>query len=127
MATEEFPFLVDRTVEQIWVWGTFRLVFELGEHPEPDMYVDVDDPVYISSDGAVTPVDLAARPDEAGIVFRLLNKRVVRGSVESGVLSLLFEDGAELRAYPDEQYETWGLIGNGRVFQCMPGGEVDSW
>ena len=69
MATQEFPFLVDRTVEQIWVWGTFRLVFELGELPEPDMCVDVDDPVYISADGAVTRVTLLLDRTKPGSSF----------------------------------------------------------
>lgn len=127
MIADEFPFLVGRTVEQIWIWGPFRLIFELGDRPEPEIYVDADDGVYKTRDGTTSRIDVRNDPGEAGDLLRLLNQRVVAASAEAGVLSLSFENGAELRAYPDEQYESWSVIGDGTVYQCLPGGEVDSW
>jgi hypothetical protein len=91
------------------------------------MYVDVCEPTYLSPDGSRSPIDVRGNPEEAGSIFRLLKQRVVRASSDNGVLSLVFADGSELRDPPDERYETWGVIGAGRVYQCLAGGEVDWW
>jgi hypothetical protein len=127
VATEEFDFLVGREVDQIWVSPDIRLVFELGDRPEPDMFVDFCEPTYVSPNSWSSLIDVRRNPGEAGNVFRVLKQRVTRASSDDGVLSIAFADGAELRERPDPQYESWGVVGDGRVFQCMPGGEVDSW
>ena len=57
----------------------------------------------------------------------LLTRRVTAASSAEGTLLLRFDDESELRALPDDQYESWTVVGGGRVFQCMPGGEVNSW
>jgi len=43
------------------------------------------------------------------------------------MLVLQFDDGSEVRAYPDEVYESWSVVGAGRTFQCLPGGEITTW
>jgi hypothetical protein len=72
-------------------------------------------------------LDVRNNPDEAGAVLRLLHDRVVGAVSVDGVLHLSFAGGAQVTAPPDEQYESWTVAADGRVFQCMPRGEVDSW
>lgn len=129
MPTEAFPFLTGQTVEQIWVWGTFRLIFELGDDPEPRMYLDADDATYVTPEGETLQINCWADGElrEAGVLLRLLRKRVVSASAREGVLLVTFDDGATLQAEPSEQYESWRVIGSGRVFQCLPGGEIGHW
>ena len=128
MPTENFDFLSDRTVEQIWVWSnTIRLVFDLGQGAELLAYVDVHSDSELIDGAKRATLDVRANPDEAGSVLRLLHDRVVGAVAIDSVLRLSFAGGVELTAPPDEQYESWTVAADGRVFQCMPGGEVDSW
>jgi uncharacterized protein DUF6188 len=62
----------------------------------------------------------------AGAVLRLLDRRVVSTVAVDGVLRISFAERAELTSPADEQYEAWTVVGDGRVFQCLPGGEVDA-
>ena len=123
----EFGFLVGRAVEQIWIWGPIRLILELGDRPEPAMYVDVHASTYVRTAGVEASLNVLDRPSEAGAVLVLLNTEVVSARAERGVLHVSFVNGTELHSPPDERRETWTVVGDGRVFQCMPGGEVDSW
>jgi hypothetical protein len=125
---ERFTFLEGKAVEQIWFWGEIRLVFELGERPEPGVYVDVQRCSYTDVGGVTVEVVGSVEPRRAGAVLELLRERVARAWAVEGVLRLQFDNGAELRALPDSDYESWAVVGDGgRVFQCMPGGEVNSW
>ena len=124
----DFPFLVGRTVEQIWIWGPIRLVFDLdNEGPEPQLYVDVHEGSQLRDGSTRMNLDVLAQPDEAGAILRLLKRRVANATAADGVLRLSFANGAELVSPPDDQYESWTVVGEGRIFQCLPGGEVDSW
>jgi hypothetical protein len=47
---------------------------------------------------------------------------------ESGTLRLDFDNGARLRANPDDSFEAWTIAGpHGMKIACMPGGELAIW
>jgi len=110
------------------VWAdTIRLVVELGQDAEPSTYVDVHSESELVDGSNRATLDARAKPDEAGAVLRLLNERITSAAALDGVLHLSFARGAELTSPPNEQYESWTVAVSGRVFQCMPSGEIDSW
>jgi hypothetical protein len=123
----QFDFLIGEAVEQIWVWGTIRLVLDLGSEDEPSVYVDVDRCSYRDGLGSTVDVDVPRAPREAGTVLELLHRRITGAAADDGTLTLRFDNQAELRAFPDAQFESWTVVGAGRVFQCLPGGDVGSW
>jgi hypothetical protein len=130
MPTENFDFLSDCEVEQIWVWSnTIRLIFDMGQSdsPAPSAYADVHSDSVLTDGGKQATLDVRTNPDEAGAVLRLLHDRVIGAVAVDGVLRLSFAGGAVLTAPPDERYASWTIEADGLVFQCMPGGAVDSW
>jgi hypothetical protein len=128
MPRQDFELLSGHTVEQIWVWAdTTRLVIEGGKDGEPSTYVDVRSKSVLADGSKRATLDVRAHPDEAGAVLRLLNGRITSAASVDGVLRLSFAGGAELTSPSDEQDESWTVVVGGRVFQCMPGGEVASW
>src|SRR4051794_17900600 len=121
MEVENFPFLVGLAVEQVWVWGPVRLIFS---SVEPEAYVDVDEPRYVDAEGNLTIVDFVHNPEEAGVILSLLWKETTAARSEDGILRLFFETGAEIQADPDDEFESWSVVGAGHSFQCMARGEV---
>src|SRR3954447_8131417 len=122
---DPFECLGGKSVEQIWAWGPVRLVFELGDRPEPEAYVDIWKGRYIASDGTTSPVDVARDPEQAGRILRLLQETVANaGADDEGLLRLDFANGPVLIADPDERYETWCVVCGGRAYQCLPGGDI---
>jgi Family of unknown function (DUF6188) len=69
-------------------------------------------------------VDAFVNRDQAGVVLQLLHERLVRAVAEDGVLHLSFEGGATLKSFPGDGYESWAVVGDGKTFQCIGGGEV---
>jgi Family of unknown function (DUF6188) len=124
---ESFDFLVGEAVQQVWVWGPVRLVLDSGQSAEPDMYVDLHRGLLTDATGGVAEFDASRKPREAAPVLDLLTHRVTAASSADGTLALVFDDESVLRALPDEEHESWTVVGCGRVIQCMPGGGVDSW
>lgn len=59
----EFEFLAGREVEQIWVWGPFRLVFDLGTGPEDTIDVDAQDAVFSTPDGTPSRIEILDNPE----------------------------------------------------------------
>ncbi len=108
------------------MWGPVRLIFVLGQRREPGVYADAWFCSYRAPDGTTVEIDVRERPGESGRVLELLRQRVADASIEDGVLSLRFENGAEFHARPDEQYENWTLEGGGRTLFSVPGGDVVS-
>jgi hypothetical protein len=127
VAADELAFLTGKTVEQIWVWGTVRLVIESGNRPEPEVYVDFTDALLVSANGQTNALNVDRGPRETGTVLSLLHDRIESAQATAGTLHISFASGAELRASPSEQYESWCVVGNGRVSQCLPGGELGVW
>lgn len=110
MSGERFDFLAGQIVEQLWFWGTIRLVFDLGERPEPGVYVDVHACEFVGADGVEATFDAGEDPSDASPVLRLLKQRCASASAADGVLALRFESGDELRALPDDRYESWTVV-----------------
>jgi hypothetical protein len=117
---ESFALLRDETVEEIVFGPDVRLVLREGDD-EPESYIDVADGTYVAADG--TEVDLRG----AGRLLELRGERIVAAQLDAGELSLVFAGGARLIAKPDADHETWSVVAGGRVFQCLPGGEIASW
>ncbi|HVS86297.1 MAG TPA: DUF6188 family protein [Gaiellaceae bacterium] len=122
-----FASIAGMSVEQIWVWGPIRLVLDIGSGAPPATYVDVNDAVLVKPDGTEVEIDAFGRPGEAGGVLALLNDRVEVAENLAGTLRLVFASGTQLRARPDDHYESWKIVAEGRTFQCLPGGEVGSF
>jgi Family of unknown function (DUF6188) len=127
VTAEAFSSLAGMTVEQIWVWGPIRLVLDVGRGPAPDTYIDFEDAVLVEPDGTETALDASEHPRDSGVVLRLLLDRLQSARHRDGVLDLAFRSGCRVRAHPDQQHEAWTVAVGPRVFQCLPGGEVDSY
>jgi hypothetical protein len=123
MSLERFEFLVGRPVQQIWVWGPIRLVFELGDKRSPEAFVDIIDAT-LQLAGREVALDAFENRDQAGVVLQLLHERLASAYAEDGVLHLSFEGGAALRSLPNDGYESWTVVGDSKTFQCIGGGEV---
>ena len=122
--SESYEFLVGEPVNQVWVWGPIRLVIESeGKAASVDLLrLGFTDPT-----GRSMEIDAVRQPSEAGPLLDLISKRVTFAKSADGTLLLRFDDGSEVRAYPDDRYESWAVVSDGRTFQCLPGGEVMSW
>jgi hypothetical protein len=121
--TEGFDFLIGEPVNQVWVWGPVRLVIESERIAAS---VDLQRATFTDPSGQVKEINAEERPSDAGPLLDLLWKKVTLAESADGVLVLRFDDGSEVRAYPSERYESWSVVGDGRTFQCLPGGEVAS-
>ena len=87
-----------------------------------DLRVAFTDPI-----GRNVEIDAEKRPSDAGPLLDLISKHVTFAESADGILMLRFDDGSEVRAYPDERYESWSVVADGRPFQCLPGGDITSW
>src|SRR5438105_4672578 len=96
----DFDFLVGEPVNQVWVWGPIRLVIE-SERISAN--VDLLRVGFADSDGRNVEIDATKRPTEAGPLLGLLQKHVTSAKSTDGVLVLRFDDGSEVRGYPDER------------------------
>jgi hypothetical protein len=124
---ERFDFLVGRSVEQLWIWGTVRLVLDIGKG-SPVAYIDFDNAVFQgASSESLVEVDVRRDRQSATPILSLLWQSIADAVVDKGVLFLSFADESELRALPSDEFESWTVQADGRMFQCMPGGEVNAW
>jgi hypothetical protein len=118
----DFDFLVGEPVNQVWVWGPIRLVIE-----SISANVDLLRVGFADSDGRNVEIDAIKRPTEAGPLLGLLQKHVTSAKSTDGVLVLRFDDGSEVRGYPDERYDSWSVDRDGGPsITCGPGGELTS-
>lgn len=110
--------LVGAEVEQVWVWYSVRLVFELSE-----TYVDVTN--FRFTDSAGTPHDVRVVDDAeaAGTVLGVLHHRVTSAEIVDWELRLAFDNGASLICPPDPRYEAWTVAVAGQAtLYCPPAG-----
>jgi hypothetical protein len=106
-----FDGLVGQEVEQMWFWAdTCRIVFDDGDEPEPRTYVDI-----------------ARDVDRDASLLRLIGRRVTAATSLAGSLHLTFDEGMKLSDAPDERYESWRVVVDHQVTQCLPGGELGRW
>jgi uncharacterized protein DUF6188 len=123
--TETYDFLIGEPVNQVWVWGPIRLVVESERRSS---YVDLLHVSFTDRTGGVSEIDATRRPREAGPLLDLISQTINQAeSSTEGVLLLRFDDGSQLQAYPNDRYESWSVVGEGRTVQCLPGGEITSW
>jgi len=112
-------FLVGREVIEVWTNpdGSARIIFELGERPEPALYADV---------GASTYED---RHGNSRVLSSMRSSIVADTSTAGGTLVLSFADGSLLRCEPHPNYEAWHVVGGTpqHLVVCMPGGELVVW
>jgi len=108
--------LIEAEVEQVWVWSSLRLVFDLnGTH------VDVTNFHFTDGRGAPHDVRVEDDPEGAGPVLGLLNCRVVSAEIADWELRLSFDSGASLVCPPDPRYEAWTLAVSGQwTLDCPP-------
>ena len=121
----EFSVFEGLEVEQVWVWYSLRLVFDLGPPGNPGTYIDVTEFDFTTAGGElVVRINVEADPVTAGGVLSVLHRRVVRAAVRDWVLRLEFDNGAKLMCPPDERGEAWQaqLPDVPSTVFCPPGG-----
>jgi hypothetical protein len=108
-------FLVGKAV--VAVHDGARIVFELGEKPEPALYADIGIHTYRDSHG----IDR--------VIASIVGIVVADTSTTDGALLLSFTDGSLLRCEPDSNYEAWQVVGGWPQYLvvCQPGGELAVW
>ena len=111
-------------VDQVWVWWSLRLVFDLGPPGGQDTYVDVTDFDFTDRDGNTNHVAVETDPLGAGCVLGVLHQSVTEAVEERWVLRLTFANGARLVCPPHPKYEAWAasIPGELSIF-CPPGGD----
>jgi hypothetical protein len=62
-------------------------------------------------------------------LLRLLHFDVTELQVDDdSVLIVIFQNGAELRVYPNDEFESWELVTSDSMrMVCMPGGQIAEW
>lgn len=115
----EVEFLVGRTVVAVQSNPdeSARIIFDLGDKPEPALYATVGACTYHDSRGVTR------------LLASMVNSVVADTSTEDGTLVLSFADGSLLRCQPDERYEAWQVVGGSpqHLVVCEPGGELAVW
>jgi hypothetical protein len=99
-------------------------VLEYDDQPASGTYVDVWGGELVGADGTTTAVDFNREPVGSRAVVGLWRQRVRRACEDGGVLTLFFDSGDALRALADDRYESWTVSFAGRVYQCLPGGDI---
>jgi hypothetical protein len=124
----EFSVFEGLEVEQVWVWYSLRLVFDLGPPGKPGSYIDITEFDFTATDGTLIRIGVESDPVAAGAVLGVLHHRVVRAAVEDWVLRLEFDNGAKLVCPPHERWEAWQaqLPDAPSAIYCPPGGGPDS-
>jgi hypothetical protein len=115
----EVGFLVGRVVVAVQSNPdeSARIIFDLGDKPEPALYATVGACTYQDSQGVTR------------LLASMVNSAVSDTSTEGGTLVLSFADGSLLRCEPDERYEAWQVVGGSpqHLVVCEPGGELAVW
>jgi Family of unknown function (DUF6188) len=115
----EVGFLIGRPV--VAVQGnpdeTARIIFDLGDKPEPALYATVGACSYEDGSGVTR------------LLASMVDSVVSDTSTEGGTLVLSLSDGSLLRCEPDERYEAWQVVGGSPQYLvvCEPGGELAVW
>lgn len=119
--------LIGLEVEQVWVWWSLRLVFDLGPPGEPGTYVDVTDFQFTDAEGTSHHVNVGTDPVNAGRVLSVLHHSVTAASADGWELRLTFENGVNLKCPPHRTYEAWAasIPGESPIY-CPPGGGANA-
>ena len=115
--------LVGLEVQQVWVWWSLRLVFDIGK-PGGGTYVDVTHFEFVDPAGLAHQVNVEKDPVGAGRVLAVLHHRVTAATAVGWELNLTFDNGARLVCAPEAKYEAWAALIPGRAsLFCPPGGD----
>jgi hypothetical protein len=108
--------LVGAEVEQIWVWYSLRLVFDLN-----GTSVDVTNFRFTDSLGTPHDVRVEIDPEAAAPVLGVLHRRVTSAEIVGWELRLAFDNGASLVCARDPKYEAWSVAVAGQsTLDCPP-------
>ena len=111
--------LLGAEVEQVWVWSSLRLVFDLN-----GTYVDATNFSFTDSRGTPHQVRVEEDPEGAAPVLGVLHHRITSAEIVAWELRLAFDNGASLICSPDERYEAWSVALEGQAtLDCPPQGE----
>ena len=73
----EFSVFEGLEVEQVWVWYSLRLVFDLGPPGKPGSYIDITEFDFTATDGTLIRISVESDPVAAGAVLGVVHHRVV--------------------------------------------------
>lgn len=115
--------LIGLEVEQVWVWWSLRLVFDLGAPGERGVFVDLTDFQFTDATGSEWSVRVEDDPLTAGPVLGLLHHRVIEAHVHDSTVAIEFDSGAKIVCPPHPRYEAWAAnLPGDRAWYCPPGG-----
>lgn len=123
--------LLDPSVDLVGVTVT-QLRFDSGVTValDADVHLRIETAFEFTTPGGEATT-LTAEQDlvRMGPLLVLRGERVAAFAADtSGGLRIGFSDGSALRCWPDDRYEAWELsFADGRLYVCLPGGEVAVW
>lgn len=103
----EFSAFDGLQVEQVWVWSSLRLVFDVGPPGSPGSYIDLTEFEFTDPSGVAHSINVERDPVAAGVVLGVLHQRVAKASVRDWTLTVEFDNGARLTCPASEQWEAW--------------------
>jgi hypothetical protein len=111
-------------VDQVWVWSSLRLAFDVGPPRGQGTYLDMTEFDFTDPDGRTHHIDVEAEPLGAGRVLVVLHQKVTDAVNDGWELRLAFANGARLVCSPHPKYEAWSasIPGEPSIF-CPPGGD----
>lgn len=119
----DFSALNGLEADQVWIWWSLRLVFDLGCPGKPGVFVDLADFRFTDADGAHVDVRTETDPATAGPVLSLLHHRVRAARVEDSTLTMEFDNSTTTPCPPRPQSEAWSAwLPGGTPCYCPPGG-----
>jgi hypothetical protein len=119
----DFSALNGLEIDQVWIWWSLRLVFDLGYPGKPGVLVDLTDFRFTDAVGAHIDVRTETDPVTAGPVLSLLHHRVRAARVEDSALTMEFDNHATIACPPRPHAEAWSAwLPGGTPCYCPPGG-----
>lgn len=125
----EIDFLIGRTVEDVRLTNGLRIVFDMGDRPEPALYADVQERLtFVDAAGRSHSIDPSER-DRLGPALAIHGKQVERVSTEDARLFISFSDGSAIDVSPHPSYEAWQVVGGSpqTLVVCLGPGDLAVW
>lgn len=115
--------LIGLEVEQVWVWWSLRLVFDVGTPSGRGVFVDLTDFRFTDAAGSDWDVRVEDDPLTAGPVLGLLHHRVIGAHVHDSTVVIEFDTGAGVVCPPHLHHEAWaGNLPGDQAWYWPPGG-----
>ncbi|MCM6773743.1 DUF6188 family protein [Nocardia sp. CDC159] len=114
-------------VEQVWIWWSLRLVFDVGPPGKLGTFIDITDFTIVEAGGHESRISVERDPRTAAPVLALLHHHISAARVEHWELQLAFDTGDRLICAPDPRVEAWTAhLPDGSWIFCPPGGGTGS-